>query len=369
MVTTEALAEVAAYKRRTLLDHTIVGVPLLAGGVLRALLSAAARPFRRHELGWTLHQECLLAVMRHVLSARDLGVWRALFSVAGGLVELPGQVRTPIAPGSKSFWIALRDDLRPASPRGALTIAFVHGGGFIAGSSLHYVGTYDVWLRQLAARGIDARILSVHYPLAPEHPYPAGRDEVERVLSWLVHESGETAPLVVGGDSAGANLLLASLARLRDAGRLPAAARPRGALLISPCVDLSPESHMRSASAAPAAAKHDYLPAQHVNELVTHYYISDKDSRCPYASPALLPSFDGLVEGEVLVVWGGTEVLAPDIRAFAKRLAAADGSGSGPRASFYEAPGQVHSWPLLLLPGVERHEAPMWAFMERALGA
>jgi hypothetical protein len=61
-------------------------------------------------------------------------------------------------------------------------------------------------------------------------------------------------------------------------------------------------------------------------------------------------------------------VLAPDIRKFAKRLAAADTAGSGPRASSYEAPGQVHSWPLLLLPGVERHEARMWAFLERAAG-
>jgi hypothetical protein len=37
------------------------------------------------------------------------------------------------------------------------------------------VATYDVWMRTLAARGIQCKVLSVHYPLAPENPYPAGR--------------------------------------------------------------------------------------------------------------------------------------------------------------------------------------------------
>lgn len=30
-------------------------------------------------------------------------------------------------------------------------------------------------LKQLALRGISAKVLSVGYPLAPEHPFPAGR--------------------------------------------------------------------------------------------------------------------------------------------------------------------------------------------------
>jgi hypothetical protein len=60
--------------------------------------------------------------------------------------------------------------------------------------------------------------------------------------------------------------------------------------------------------------------------------------------------------------------MAPDVRKFASRLRAASEAPGGPRTSFYEAAGQIHSWPVLLLPGVEEHEAPMWAFYERALG-
>lgn len=59
--------------------------------------------------------------------------------------------------------------------------------------------------------------------------------------------------------------------------------------------------------------------------------------------------------------------MAPDIRAFAGKLRSAHTAGAGPRVMHYEAPGQVHVWPVLLLPGTEAHEAPMWAFYERAL--
>jgi hypothetical protein len=60
--------------------------------------------------------------------------------------------------------------------------------------------------------------------------------------------------------------------------------------------------------------------------------------------------------------------MAPDVRRFAARLLAASAAGAAPKATFYEAPGQVHSWPLLLLPELAPHEAPLWAFVDRVAG-
>jgi hypothetical protein len=60
--------------------------------------------------------------------------------------------------------------------------------------------THPPRLKKLARRGIDCKILSVSYPLAPEHRYPAGRDACEADIAWLLDAgaSGEAGPVIVG---------------------------------------------------------------------------------------------------------------------------------------------------------------------------
>lgn len=92
--------------------------------------------------------------------------------------------------------------------RGA--ILYVHGGGFAFCSP----ETHERCARLLAiASGMP--VLLPDYRLAPEHPYPAGlRDVVAclRAAFAATKEAGVVAgPLIVAGDSAGANLALAAL--------------------------------------------------------------------------------------------------------------------------------------------------------------
>jgi hypothetical protein len=61
------------------------------------------------------------------------------------------------------------------------------------------VSSFDKWLKVFAAKGIKCKILTAHYPLAPEHPYPAGREAVEDVITWLFEKSGEVGPFIIGG--------------------------------------------------------------------------------------------------------------------------------------------------------------------------
>jgi acetyl esterase len=90
----------------------------------------------------------------------------------------------------------------------------LHGGGFVFGSA----SLQDDRLEQLAGEHSVA-VVSVEYRLAPESPYPAAPDDCEAVALWLaesaVAEFG-TDRLAVGGGSAGANLAVVTLLRLRD---------------------------------------------------------------------------------------------------------------------------------------------------------
>jgi acetyl esterase len=106
--------------------------------------------------------------------------------------------------------------LEPADgePRGVFLE--IHGGGFYMG----WAARSDARNRRLAdALGIA--VVSVDYRLAPEHPWPAAPDDCETAALWLLEQSEArfgTARLAIGGGSAGANLAMTTLLRLRDRG-------------------------------------------------------------------------------------------------------------------------------------------------------
>jgi acetyl esterase/lipase len=91
----------------------------------------------------------------------------------------------------------------------------LHGGGWTLGEN----DMQDPRLARLA-RETGLTVVSVGYRLAPEHPYPAGPDDCEAAGLWLVGEDGRavvgSGPLAIGGDSAGAQLAVITLLRLRD---------------------------------------------------------------------------------------------------------------------------------------------------------
>jgi acetyl esterase/lipase len=107
--------------------------------------------------------------------------------------------------------------LRVLEPEGDSRGAFLHlhGGGWTLGEN----DLQDLRLMRLA-KETGLTVVSVGYRLAPEHPYPAGPDDCEAAAVWLAEEDGKTlsggGPLAVGGDSAGAQLAVVTLLRLRD---------------------------------------------------------------------------------------------------------------------------------------------------------
>ena len=83
--------------------------------------------------------------------------------------------------------------------RARATMLYFHGGAFIMGG----LGTHDPLCRRLASRA-GLQVVSVDYRLAPEHPFPAAHDDAAKAWAWA--EANLPGPLLVGGDSAGANL-------------------------------------------------------------------------------------------------------------------------------------------------------------------
>ena len=121
----------------------------------------------------------------------------------------------------------------PPTPRA--TIVYFHGGGYVAGD----LDTHDPMSRRLA-NGASARVVSVGYRLAPEHPYPAGVDDCLAATTWSAQQYPQL-PLLVGGDSAGGTMAIAVTLRARD----DHGPDIDGQALIYPAIDASGSTHSR----------------------------------------------------------------------------------------------------------------------------
>lgn len=179
----------------------------------------------------------------------------------------------------------------------------IHGGGFTMDSaSRSDAGNV------LLADALGVAVVSVDYRLAPEHPWPAAPDDCEAAALWLVEEAAGsfgTGRLTIGGSSAGANLAVATLLRLRDRGRLQPFA---GAVLEFGAYDLSGRS----------PGGRVYADEWFIRAYAGH--VADRTN--PDISP-LYGDLRGLPPS--LVVVGADDILLEDSLAMAARLSAAGG--------------------------------------------
>lgn len=94
-------------------------------------------------------------------------------------------------------------------------IVYLHGGGWMIGA----LDDFDALARNLAARTCCALVL-VDYRLAPENPFPAGLHDAQDTLVWahgcIEELAGSEVPLVVAGDSSGANLAIVATLALKE---------------------------------------------------------------------------------------------------------------------------------------------------------
>jgi epsilon-lactone hydrolase len=226
-------------------------------------------------------------------------------------------------------------------------ILFLHGGGFIVGSPSLY--RHFTWRIASAAR---ARVLSLDYRLAPEHPFPAALDDAVTAYCWLLADGAEPRQIAVMGDSAGGGLALSLLLRLRDEG----IALPAAAVALSPWTDLG-----LTGLSFQMNAKADPLISPEQARRFVDYYLAGADPRSPYASP-LYGEPAGLPPTIIQV--GSDEVLRDDAVRMAGRMHAA-----GCRVELEIWPRMPHVWHVFapVMPEARQAIERIGAFVMEAL--
>jgi acetyl esterase/lipase len=173
------------------------------------------------------------------------------------------------------------------------------------------------------------RVLMVDYRTAPSHPFPAALDDCVTAYHWLLKQGVVAQNIVVAGDSAGGNLTVTMLMKLRDSGTsLPAAAA-----CLSPVTDLTPRDNL------PQGFQDPLLSPKAVR-FYNRSYLGNKDAHNPLISP-VFGNLRGLPP--LLVHAGEDEILRDD----ALRIASlAESAGVDVRLEIF--PRMWHVWQLNL---------------------
>lgn len=140
---------------------------------------------------------------------------RSYWSKGGPVMARTTEKAVPTGDG-KTVRIRLLDPT-PQGPKPALL--YLHGGGW----TIFSIDTHDRIMREYAARA-GMVVIGIDYSLSPEAKFPRALDETVAVVRWL-RENGAAVGvdhrrIVIGGDSAGAAMTIASCVMLRDAGEL-----------------------------------------------------------------------------------------------------------------------------------------------------
>ena len=193
----------------------------------------------------------------------------------------------------------------PAPP----AVVFFHGGGWMFGG----LDSHDTLCRELA-RQAGVVLIAVDYPLAPEHPYPAGLDNCMAVTCWVAenaHEVGADGSRRAGaGDSSGASFAAGVAMLARDKGDFSVALQ----VLAYPALDPA-----MSTSSYAANADDPFLSR---SEMQTYWsaYLGGATADA-IAAPGLAGDLTGLPPAYVLVA--GRDVLHDEGVSYAERLRAA----------------------------------------------
>jgi acetyl esterase len=211
-----------------------------------------------------------------------------------------------------------------AEPSPALV--YFHGGGWVVGS----IETHEVITRALAKRA-GCIVISADYRLAPEHQYPAARDDAWTAAKWVMENAEELGvdidKIGVGGDSAGGTLATITARKGRDVG-MPFAAQ----LLLYPVTsrhDDTPSYSLFSMGYGLTRAAMAWYWQQ---------YLGDSDgSDDPDIAPSALRDMRRLPRA--IVVTAEADVLRDEAETYAQRMFLA-----GVETEGYRYDGMIHGF-------------------------
>ena len=163
------------------------------------------------------------------------------------------------------------------------------------------------------AEAVGAHALYPDYRGTPAHPFPAGLNDCVTAYRWLLRQGIVASQIAITGESAGANLVLATALSLRESGE----ALPGALIAVSPPTDLAMTGETINTKAFVDPIMAGGL-AQDAFALYTNH--GAIDPRNPLVSP-LYANVQGLPPTLLLV--GSEEALLSDSTRMADRLKAA----------------------------------------------
>jgi epsilon-lactone hydrolase len=263
---------------------------------IRALLGSKPRP-----IGWSQRRQRI----------EEVGsVWPVADDVTLETVDCDG------VPGEWS--------LVPGSDPSRVLI-FFHGGGYCSGSIVSHRRMVTE-----AGRAARMRTLAIEYRLAPEHPYPAAHQDAMTAWQFVRRQGIPADGVAIGGDSAGGNLTVTLINRLRAT----AEALPACVWLVSPWTDLT----MSGKTLDTKDAVDPIIHKGYLGELADAYVPPATDRKDPLISP-LFADLRGFPP--TLIQVGSAETLLAD----ATRFAAAAGSADV-EVTLEVWPHMIHAWPM-----------------------
>lgn len=213
-------------------------------------------------------------------------------------------------------------EFRPSSSKDCdAALLWLHGGGYVAGHG------NDAWFGTLFAECAGVRVFSVDYRLAPEHPFPAARDDAWCALSWLAAQSTALGinpkRLAIGGQSAGGGLAAALAIYNRDRSG-PAVAFQ---LLLYPMLD-----HLHDTESGRMTVPRWPLE----NSLAAWDMYLNGQQPQPDSVPATAKNLSGLPPAFLSI--GEADIFLDEIRIYAQRL-----QQSNVQAKLRTYPGVYHA--------------------------
>jgi len=227
-----------------------------------------------------------------------------------------------------------------------LTVLYFHGGGyFFCGLATHRP------ICSLLSQYAKAKVLSVEYRLAPEHPCPAAIDDA---LAWYKEllQRFDAKNIVFAGDSAGGGLAMACLLAARDAGL----ALPAAVTLYSPWVDLS-----CSGESMQSLAKAEVMFSADSMRPCAELYLQGRDPEDPQASP-LFADLSALPPIQVFA--SNHEILRSDSTRLQQKIQEAGG-----HCELHLRDKMPHAWPTMVyLPEAQKAVRVSAEFMRAQVG-
>ena len=233
----------------------------------------------------------------------DVPTLRASFNELMAHIPAPDDVRQrPTTIGGVSAI-----EVTAPGTEGDAVILYFHGGVYVIGSA-----ATSVSLVAELARRTGARVITLDYRLAPEHPYPAAVDDAQGAYRGLLEQGVDPGQIALAGESAGGGLAVATLLGLRDAGT----PLPSCAFLMSPYADLT----LSGDSIASREAVDRTLTPEGLRLRIPDY-VAGADAADPLISP-VFADLTGLPP--LLIQVGSNEILLSDALRLAERAAMAD---------------------------------------------